>query len=148
MKKSIKPFIVDVDIYDEQILFVLCSRKALKKWLKKFPKKERKALMYMYDEGWSQNPHATAITSYSRQLPLLVSVREMDTDNYTIGNIQHEIFHCTAIILRWKGMELCEESEEAFAYLNGYITSEVHCHINKLIKKCWNKYIKENYIKK
>lgn len=149
MKKNIKPFVVNVDIYNEQILFVLCSRKKFVKFAKKnFSKKVRKGLIKMYDDGWKRNPTALALTSFTEGLPMMVSVKEMDTDNLTIANIQHEIFHCTSYIMRWKDISLNEDTEEAFAYLNDYITSKVHFHINALVKKCWNKYIKENYIKK
>lgn len=149
MKKNIKPFMVNVDIYDESILFVLCSRKKFVKFAKKNLKKKRsKRLIEIYDEGWKRNPTALALTSLRQGLPIMVSVRKMDTDNLTIANIQHEIFHCTSYILRWKGVSLNEETEEVFAYLNDYITSKVHFEINQLVKKCWNKYIKENYIKK
>ena len=150
MKKDVKPFFVNVDLYDESILFVLCGRKTLKKKLKKIVpnKKERKSLLKMYDDGWKRNPTALALTSFTEGLPMMVSVKEMDTDNLTIANIQHEIFHCTSYILRWKGISLNEETEEAFAYLNDYITSKVHLEINQLVKKCWNKYIEKNYVKK
>lgn len=149
MKKDIKPFIVNIDIYDEQILFVLCDRKKFVKFAKKnFDKRARKGLIKLYDGGWKRNPNALALTSSTEGLPMMVSVREMQTDNLTIANIQHEIFHCTSYILRWKDISLTEETEEVFAYLNDYITSKVHFHINVLVKDCWNKYIEENYVKK
>src|SRR5690606_8097025 len=115
---------------------------------KNFDKRTRKGLIKLYDRGWEKNSSAVALTTFTKGLPMIVSVKEMDADNFTIANIQHEIFHCTSYILRWRGISLSEETEEAFAYLNDYITSRVHFHINVMVKKCWNKYIKENYIKK
>lgn len=39
-----------------------------------------------------------------------------------LGALAHETFHATVSILRRVGMSLTEESEEAYAYLNDFIT--------------------------
>lgn len=46
-------------------------------------------------------------------------------DYATMHTIAHEIFHCTMGIARDVGLEYTEESEEAFAYLHGYLYTEV-----------------------
>lgn len=39
--------------------------------------------------------------------------------------LSHEIFHVSSLVLRKVNIELCEKSEEAFAYLIGYISEQV-----------------------
>ena len=53
------------------------------------------------------------------------------TANYPItvtdyGILQHEIFHATDQILRYIGINLTDDSDEAYAYLIEYITREVY----------------------
>lgn len=48
------------------------------------------------------------------------------------GTLQHEIFHAVTYILDRVGMKLkLRTSDEAYAYLIGYITKEVYLRINK-----------------
>lgn len=42
------------------------------------------------------------------------------------GSLQHEIFHATEFILERIGMTLCKKSDEAYAYLIGYLTTEIY----------------------
>jgi hypothetical protein len=42
------------------------------------------------------------------------------------GSLQHEIFHATEFILDRVGMSLCKKSDEAYAYLIGYLTTEIY----------------------
>lgn len=47
------------------------------------------------------------------------------------GTLQHEIFHCVTMILDKVGMKFdLQSSDEAYAYLIGYLTTEIY----KLIK--------------
>lgn len=45
------------------------------------------------------------------------------------GTLQHEIFHATEFILSHIGMSLCKKSDEAYAYLIGYLTTEIYKRI-------------------
>lgn len=42
------------------------------------------------------------------------------------GTLQHEIFHAVDQILRHIGINLTEDSDEAYAYLIGYITTKIY----------------------
>lgn len=42
-----------------------------------------------------------------------------------IDTISHECFHATMGVLQAKGIAYCEESEECFAYVLGYLTQKV-----------------------
>lgn len=44
-----------------------------------------------------------------------------------MGSLQHEIFHAVAFVMWRIGMELeIDKSEEAYAYLIGYLTKEIY----------------------
>lgn len=45
------------------------------------------------------------------------------------GNLAHEIFHAVEFILERVGMKLTIDSDEAYAYLIGYITTEIYKHL-------------------
>lgn len=45
------------------------------------------------------------------------------------GTLAHEIFHAVAFIMDRVGMVLCRQSDEAYAYLIGYVTKEIYKRI-------------------
>ncbi len=45
------------------------------------------------------------------------------------GTLQHEIFHATEFVLSRIGMILCDKSDEAYAYLIGYLTTQIYKRI-------------------
>lgn len=46
------------------------------------------------------------------------------------STIAHEIFHIACYIMERVGISLCHESDEAYAYLIGYITNKVNDILN------------------
>lgn len=42
------------------------------------------------------------------------------------GSLAHEIFHAVEFIMERIGMKLTIESDESYAYLIGYLTTEIH----------------------
>ena len=42
------------------------------------------------------------------------------------GSLQHEVFHAVEFVLMRIGIKLCKKSDEAYAYLIGYLTSEIY----------------------
>lgn len=62
--------------------------------------------------------------------PPIVYMPHFDLFNSgSVGVLAHEITHVTYLILRDVGMELTDSSQEAYAYLNGYITEKVYDYI-------------------
>lgn len=49
--------------------------------------------------------------------------------------ICHEMFHATAHILGTRGMALSPSSEEAYAYMIGFLVGETHSQLNKRMEK-------------
>jgi len=46
------------------------------------------------------------------------------------GTLQHEIFHAIDFILRKIGISLSADSDEAYAYLIGYLTEKIYEKLN------------------
>ena len=56
-------------------------------------------------------------------------LESMDIDDFVTLN--HEIFHCTILILKRIGVSLSDDSEEAYAYLYEYITKMIYSKTTK-----------------
>jgi len=50
------------------------------------------------------------------------------SEDVSFGTIAHECFHATMSVLKCIGIEYSEGSEEAFAYVLGYMTDIVYKH--------------------
>lgn len=57
----------------------------------------------------------------------LIRLKEYPRTPTEYGNLQHEIFHAVTFIMDRIGMKLVvTESDEAYAYLVGYLTTEIY----------------------
>lgn len=45
--------------------------------------------------------------------------------------VHHELFHATYSVMDWVNIPLSQDSEEAYAYLLGYITNQFYKKINR-----------------
>ena len=52
-----------------------------------------------------------------------------------LGTLNHEIFHCACFILERAGIKYSEDSDEAFAYLIGYLTHAIYSRLGIFNKK-------------
>ena len=52
---------------------------------------------------------------------LLVWVQRFDGTPETHGTLSHELWHATTQMMRDAGVKLCDDSEEAYAYLFGHL---------------------------
>ena len=48
----------------------------------------------------------------------------------SFGLIAHEVLHCVNYIMEYVDIVLCDESEEAFTCLMGYLTQSIHKKLN------------------
>lgn len=71
-----------------------------------------------------------AICTATKDKDLVIRLREKPTSGYDYGTLSHEILHATIQIMKWVGMELSDSSEEAYTYLQGYITRRFFEKIN------------------
>jgi hypothetical protein len=66
--------------------------------------------------------HEQAVTAYKEGFSIIRYKTLKDAQD--INSIAHEAFHVVCNITRYVGITLSEDSEEAFAYLLGYITEQ------------------------
>lgn len=57
------------------------------------------------------------------RLERVVWLKDMQWCSHEYGMIAHEAFHVAAAVMRLSGVTLCKESEEAFAYYVGFLTT-------------------------
>jgi hypothetical protein len=56
----------------------------------------------------------------------LIRIYRYDKSCDFYGHLAHEIFHAVEFIMDRIGMKLVRESDEAYAYLISYLTTEIH----------------------
>jgi hypothetical protein len=93
---------IDLTVFNKRLWVLLADKELIP---------DQKDGMYMWNTG--------------EDLRLILLDRNLDhtADRYNL--IAHESFHATKEILTNMGVELCEGSEEIFAYTMGHITSSV-----------------------
>lgn len=119
-----KNFIVNLKVYPFDIMFSFGEtdellNKALKK--SRVPlddikevidytnKRTKLASFQITEKGWS-----------------LIRLKNFPKTTKDYSILQHEIFHAVYHILKRIGINLCDDSDEAFSYLTEYITREVY----------------------
>lgn len=63
-----------------------------------------------------------AICTTTKSKDIIIRLRGIPKHPYDYGTLSHEILHATIFIMKSVGMELSDSSEEAYTYLQGYIT--------------------------
>jgi hypothetical protein len=119
-----KNFIIDLVIYPFQIMVSIGqSDKKLKKCLKEF------GVEWSDDFILKTGTRGRCLLNEENQT--LIRLKELKTpEDY--GTLQHELFHAVTFILERIGMEFdLNKSDEAYAYLIGYITQEVYKRLKK-----------------
>lgn len=113
--------VISIDIYNIDILFVVSSKQELEQALKKHLDKEEAEDAYnVMIKDIGDNTLGRSASLNSGQIVLYVK----NADDK--GTIAHEIFHIACYIMERAGISLCHESDEAYAYLIGYITNKVN----------------------
>ena len=79
-------------------------------------------------ELWSDNEKDGRTVIFSSG-QTLIRMPKIPKSAKEYGTLQHEIFHATEFVLSRIGMTLCDKSDEAYAYLIGYLTSEIYKRI-------------------
>lgn len=113
--------VISIDIYNIDILFVVSSKEELKQVIRKhLDKKEAEDAYNVMIRNIGDNTLGRSASLNSGQIVLWVK----NADDK--GTIAHEIFHIACYIMERSGISLCHESDEAYAYLIGYITNKVN----------------------
>lgn len=75
---------------------------------------------------WGENANTTNGYQFHMNAPLGDGERFYIWVAYpTLNLVSHEVFHLTGDILFTRGIEYCYQSEEAFAYLHGWLIDKI-----------------------
>ena len=123
-------FIVELGLFPFQIMFSFDeSNERLKSRLKKCGLE--------YNSKMDIEKHCKGITIFDDEnYTTLIRMPNLVVSPTDYGTLSHEIYHSVCFILRASGVELCDSTEEVFAYCISDITQKVIAKIEKLNLKC------------
>lgn len=116
---------IEIPIYEVEILCLISDDK---EWAK------RKAISYVPDEEYEEicdffsGEHSDGFNVSNRDNGCQIIWLEENPkkNSYWLSILVHETLHATIGILRSKKIELDENSEEAFTYLQGFIFKSIY----------------------
>lgn len=124
-------FVFDTKVYQYDIMVSIDEtpeqlRRALKKrWVTDFSG-------WLEDYLFNLEPTNTARTVWLVWHQIVLIIKTQKYKHNTIGTLAHEVFHIVTLIMNWVGIKYSSDSEEAYAYLTGYIMTYI-------IRKMWIK---------
>ena len=117
--------IIPIDIYNTDLLFVIGTTDELKSSLEYHLDKDQAEEVYavMAEDISGISLGSSALTGSGQVVLWLPNPKDKAT-------LAHEIFHIACFIMEKVGIRLCHDSDEAYAYLIGYITKKVDDILN------------------
>lgn len=122
-----KSFEISIDVYMTKVFVSFGDVEGLKEVLR--------ATEYAPDEGGIESIIKSVVGSdrefdgivvpLENRYHVMYIPRRLEK-RYLLSVINHEVFHVVHGILRDVGMVLTDESQEAYAYLNGYINKKIY----------------------
>lgn len=113
--------IINIDIYNRDLMIHFGHPKELKKILKSFHDKD--TVKYVMDKIDFSAKGYTLCDSKKKILLIYMPIKPHDSES--MGFLVHELLHATNCIMEEIGVELSESSEESYAYLIGFLTKKV-----------------------
>jgi len=120
-----KPYykIIPIDLYCRDILFAFGDEPSFRKALRKYHTQEETDGII---EAADINEHSTGKTLCNEKYnAFIVWMPQLPKTAAELGTLSHEIFHAAQALMINIGANLSDDSEEAYAYLIGYITKRV-----------------------
>lgn len=123
-------FIIDLVVYPFDIMFSIGESdkefmRTLKDRLPKkyLPKKSEDNICQLEDECRGRTWH------HLEGGQTIIRLKKKPKSEQEMGSLAHEIFHAVDFIFRHVGIQLSSDSDEAYAYLIGYITEQFYKNI-------------------
>ncbi len=107
--------------YDVMVSFNESDKKFIKK-IELFKNEINNDILYSFDT--SKTDRGMTVIFDGGQLVLRLNFYPKSPEQ--IGMLAHEIFHVVEFMLRRVNIKLCKKSDEVFAYLIGYYTTEIN----------------------
>jgi hypothetical protein len=114
MKVKERTFIVPINLYISDVLFFFGPTEGLLDKLK--------ALGYSNPDGLKEHQFGSGFTGMDDGGRTFVWMPSVPKTAEEFGTLAHEIYHATCFVMDRKGIKYSKKSDEAFAYLIGYLT--------------------------
>lgn len=129
-KVSSISFVVDLHIYPYKILFCFNqSDEQVLSELRRLKVSKREA-----GDTYKLDKSSGLAIVYKEASRALVRLAKVPSQNYHKGTLAHEIDHIGTDILNALGMYRTNASDEAYTYLNGYITYQAYAKLKGAYK--------------
>lgn len=113
--------VISIPIYNHDLIVHYGNIESLKEALFSYGSKEK---YDGYDFDFIGNKGGMCLNSEKEIFFLYIAENE-DMEKVS-DTVAHEIFHCAVALLNHLGMSISNDSEEAYAYLIGYMTKEIY----------------------
>ena len=130
-------FNIDLHIYPYTIYVIIGNPKLFRDCMDKIWKKPEEDIIIGWIETLEkrQKEGCFATTYHLESNDIIIFFAQPSIPKESPANfhnyIAHEIFHATSYVMQTINMPLGEDSEEAFAYLIGYITEQFYNQLKK-----------------
>ena len=121
--KEVYSKIIPVDIYCRDILFYFGDADSFQEELYKYHDKKTAERIFENMDISEYNMGKTYINFANNAFVFYMPHIPRDAFEYSF--LTHEIFHVTVLLMKSIGASLTDESEEAYAYLNGFLSKRV-----------------------
>lgn len=120
-------FVVHVDVYNVDIIFFIDKNEnEIKKTLKKLSGIRYKNFNENHLDNWDKDiKNLGRMCSFMGGFVVMMKPKECKGFRMFTSTLVHELSHVTHYLLRDRGMELSNETEEAYTYLIEFLTREV-----------------------
>lgn len=122
-----KHFLVHVDVYNVDIVF--CSgmnESEIKTTLKKVAGKNYDQFNETFLDHWDKGKQNVGrMCHFMGGFVIMMKPKECKGFRMFVSVLVHELSHVTHYLLRDRGMELSQETEEAYTYLVEYLTRQI-----------------------
>jgi len=125
MKKFKKGTNIKVDVYRGE-LYILYNytSKEIQNWVKKskLSKHAKKRIIGFY----KHNGTSDSGVCHRDGLRCMINIQHSKKVYEVVDTLSHEVNHYVFGLMKYVNIELSDSSEEAFAYLNGYLMGEAY----------------------
>jgi hypothetical protein len=109
--------VIDLGIYPCKVIVCIEDKQAIK--VLEDVVSESELEIFLSDE----NPGLTFMFSCG---DVAIFIKEKPATAYQFSKLAHEIYHCATYVLNYVGVKHSKKSDEAFAYLVGFLTEKIY----------------------